>query len=100
MRKQSFAEDFMSVWIAFICPTFKFAFTPRLQCMLLIPVSVAFGYFLGPMALFMGPPNSAKCAYPCIFGPHGTIHIFKNYFATVFSVFSNKQYLNKPHDRP
>ena len=26
---------------------------------------------------------------------HGTIHIFKNYFAIVFSVFSNKWYLNR-----
>ena len=25
---------------------------------------------------------------------HGTIHTFKNYFAIVFSVFSNKQYPN------
>ena len=64
VRKQSFVEDFVSVWIAFIYPTFKSAFTPRLQCMLLILVSVAFGYFLGPMALFMGPRNLAKCAYP------------------------------------
>ena len=34
-------------------------------------------------------------------GSHGTIHIFKNYFATVFSVFSfqfqqNKFYPNRP----
>ena len=32
-------------------------------------------------------------------GSHGTIHIFKNYFVTVFSVFSfskNKLYLNEP----
>ena len=28
---------------------------------------------------------------------HGTIHIFKNYFATVFSVFNkNKLYPNRP----
>ena len=27
---------------------------------------------------------------------HRTIHIFKNYFVTVFSVFNNKQYLNRP----
>ena len=25
---------------------------------------------------------------------HDTIYIFKNYFAIVFSIFSNKQYLN------
>ena len=32
-------------------------------------------------------------------GSHGTIHTFKNYFATVFSVFSfnkNKLYPNEP----
>ena len=29
-------------------------------------------------------------------GSHDTIHIFKNYFATVFSVFSNKRYPNRP----
>ena len=27
---------------------------------------------------------------------HSTIHIFKNYFTTVFSVFNNKRYPNKP----
>ena len=31
-------------------------------------------------------------------GSHGTIHTFKNYFAIVFSVFSNKRYPNKPLD--
>ena len=29
-------------------------------------------------------------------GFHDTIHTFKNYFTTVFSVFSNKRYSNKP----
>ena len=29
-------------------------------------------------------------------GSHGTIYKFKNYFATVFSVFSNKRYPNIP----
>ena len=27
---------------------------------------------------------------------HGTIRTFKNYFATIFSVFNNKRYLNRP----
>ena len=27
---------------------------------------------------------------------HGTIYKFKNYFATVFSIFNNKRYLNRP----
>ena len=26
---------------------------------------------------------------------HGTIHTFKNYFTTIFSIFSNKRYLNR-----
>ena len=29
-------------------------------------------------------------------GSHSTIHIFKNYFATIFLVFSNKKYINRP----
>ena len=29
-------------------------------------------------------------------GSHGTIHTFKIYFATVFSVFNNKRYPNRP----
>ena len=29
-------------------------------------------------------------------GSHDTIHIFKNYFTTVFSVFRNKWYPNRP----
>ena len=40
------------------------------------------------MVLFMGPPNSTKCAYSCIFGFHNTIHTFKNDFASVFSTIS------------
>ena len=43
----------------------------------------------------MGPVNSAQDPQTSLFsnffiknGSHGTIHIFKNYFATVFSVFS------------
>ena len=29
-------------------------------------------------------------------GSHSIIHIFKNYFVTIFLVFSNKQYPNRP----
>jgi len=58
-------------------------------------------FFWGPTTLFMGPPNSTKCAYPCIFGSHSTIHTFNNYFITVFSAISfqfsaNKRYSNRP----
>ena len=30
---------------------------------------------------------------------HSIIHTFKNYFATMFSIFNNKQYLNRPLKR-
>ena len=51
------------------------------------------------MALFTTQPKTQKHAYQCIFGSHGTIHTFKNYFAIVFSAISfqflaNKQYPN------
>ena len=32
-------------------------------------------------------------------GSHSTIHIFKNYFTKVFSVFSNKWYPNRPENK-
>ena len=59
--------------------------------------------FFGLPALFIGPPNSAKRAYRCIFGSHNTIYIFQNYFVTVFSVIgfqfsANKRYLNGPYN--
>ena len=58
-------------------------------------------FWMIPTALFMTQPNSAKRRFPGKFGSHSTIHIFKNYFATVFLVISfqfleNKQYPNKP----
>ena len=49
-------------------------------------------------ALFMGP-TATLFRKNIKNGSHGTIHTFKNYFATVFSVFSfskNKLYLNGP----
>ena len=49
--------------------------------------------FMGPWALFMGPTTwKKKCKFNFKIRSHGTIHTFKNYFATVFSVFSNKRY--------
>ena len=36
-----------------------------------------------------------KCNSNFKIGSHDTIHTFKNYFTTVFSVFSNKQYPNR-----
>ena len=58
----------------------------------------------------MGPVNSTRDSQISLFsnffikiGFHGTIHTFKNYFATVFLVFNfqfqqNKFYPNKPLD--
>ena len=37
--------------------------------------------------------NSTKKTFKT--GSHETIHTFKNYFATVFLIFSNKQYSNR-----
>ena len=39
--------------------------------------------------------KNAKRAYQCIFRFHGTIHIFKNYFTTVFSAISFQFSINK-----
>ena len=53
-------------------------------------------FFCGSRALFTGP---ASTDFSKIFfknGSHDTIHTFKNDFATVFSVFSNKRYPNRP----
>ena len=58
--------------------------------------SIAFGVLCGSHALFMG---FASTDFSKIFfktGSHDTIHTFKNYFATVFSIFSNKRYSNRP----
>ena len=79
---------------------------------------------LGPIAQLLLPSlrlGSAFCRFPngCVFnlwvsctvhgthkneiqqfffktGFYGTIHTFKNYFTTLFSVFSNKRYPNRP----
>ena len=49
---------------------------------------------------FTGPTSTEFSKIFIKTRPHGTIHTFKNYFVTVFSVFSNKRYPNKPlvHD--
>jgi len=52
-------------------------------------------FFCGSYALFMGPTNTEFSKNNYKTGSHGTIHTFKNYFVTVFSVFSNKRYPNK-----
>ena len=42
-----------------------------------------------PQVLYLAKKNFNTRSY-------GTIHTFKNYFATIFAVFSNKRYLNRP----
>ena len=53
-------------------------------------------FLSGSMGTVIGPVNMEKCKSNFKIGSHGSIHIFKNYFATVFLVFSNKQYPNRP----
>ena len=47
-----------------------------------------FCFWLGPTTVFTIQPKTQKRAYPYIYGSHGTIHIFKNYFAIVFSIIN------------
>ena len=47
-------------------------------------------------ALFTGPTNIFFSKIFIKNRSHGTIHLFKNYFTIVFSVFSNKRYPNSP----
>ena len=51
---------------------------------------------MGLTALFTDAQKSYKHRFQYKFGSHSIIHTFKNYFATVFSIFSNKQYPNRP----
>ena len=46
-------------------------------------------------ALFMRPTSTDSSKINFKTGSHDTIHTFKNYFAIVFLVFSNKQYPNR-----
>ena len=63
-------------------------------------ISFFFFFFLGRVfhAFPMGPVHCSRDSQTSFFsktfiknGSHGTIHTFKNYFATVFSVFSDIQ---------
>ena len=58
------------------------------------PLCLAF--FYGSRALFTGPTSTKFSNNNFKIGSYGTIHTFKNYFAIVFSVFSNKRYPNRP----
>ena len=55
-------------------------------------------FFCGSREQFMGPVNTDfnKFFFKTEF--YGTIHTFKNYFITIFIVFSNKRCLNKSSD--
>jgi len=46
-------------------------------------------------ALFTGPASTNFNKFFFKIGSHGTIHTFKNCFAIMFSVFSNKRYPNR-----
>ena len=59
---------------------------------------LCFFFFCGSRALFTGSTNMDFSKFFFKIGSYGTIHTFKNYFATVFSIFSNKQYPNQPID--
>ena len=51
---------------------------------------------MGPVHYSQDPQTSFFSKIFIKNGSHGTIYTFKNYFVAVFSVFSNKRYLNKP----
>ena len=50
----------------------------------------------GSRALFIGPTSTKFNKIFIKTGSHDTIHTFKNYFVSVFSVFSNKRYPKRP----
>ena len=51
---------------------------------------------MGLTILFMDPQKSFKYIFQYKLRSHSIIHTFKNYFITVFSIFSNKWYSNRP----
>ena len=67
---------------------------PRPQCALSL---IASSFSANPINPNPNPQISFFINFFIKNGSHGTIHTFKNYFATVFSVFSkNKLYPNGP----
>ena len=63
-------------------------------------ISAAAFPLVGPWALFIESVTWEKCKFNFKIRSHCTIHIFKIYFATVFSVISSiytdlKEFLNK-----
>ena len=55
-------------------------------------------FFRGSRALFIEPINTDFNKFFFKIGSYDTIHTFENYFVTMFLVFNNKQYSNKPSD--
>ena len=53
-------------------------------------------FFSGSSALFTVSASTFFNKNNFKTGSHDTIHTFKNYFATAFSVFRNKWYPNRP----
>ena len=98
------------VWIHWSCCVsrlrfsiaFFFFVTLKRYCSsLLWTVAVTFDREQCICALFMDPQITLFSNFFIKNGSHGTIYTFKNYFATVFSVFSfqfqqNKFYPNRP----
>ena len=52
------------------------------------PIRVFCVLLVGPMGIVQVPQNSVKDKFLGKFGSRNTIHTFKNYFATIFSVIS------------
>ena len=88
----------------YVSAFFFFFFFVKLKCYcssLLWTVVVTFDREQCIYALFMDPQITLFNNFFIKNGSHGTIYTFKNYFATVFSVFSfqfqqNKFYPNRP----
>ena len=53
-------------------------------------------FLAGSYVLFMEPASTEKRKYNFKTESYGIIHTFKNYFTTIFLVFSNKRYPNRP----
>ena len=70
--------DLDGFWIAFLI----------LRCVFVL-------FLCGFCALFIGPTNNFFNNNNFKTESHDSIHTFKNYFDTVFSIFNNKQYPNK-----
>ena len=56
----------------------------------------AAAFFCRSHALFTGSTSTSFTKNNFKIGSYSTIHTFKNYFVTVFLIFSNKQYSNRP----